>query len=182
MKRNEKLKIFHGKKTNIIVKLFINILFVIWFILLLIFCYKDWGYLLFLNKILLSRRRKIIIAVLFLALLIVSLVWLYKNLFIKYSDWNEFWHNLWPLFLVLYIFIWIFFNNFVDLVFKSSFKIDENMSFLPKSIEWRKTIVQYNLSKEITPSEAWFLLYREADIANLLCIIYRWYNEKIIDI
>ena len=124
---------------------------------------------------------KFIVYSLFLFSLIFLLNWFYKNLFREIEKWRETW-DIWPFFIALFIVIWISFDKIVDSLFLSSFKIDENMDSLPESIEWKKTLVQYDLSKEIDPSEVWFLLYRKADISNLLCIIYKRVNEKIIEI
>lgn len=209
MAKGKILEIFHSKKTSIIVKVFVNLLFVALIIPLSIFCYKDWGsdvrwqrliflvliitfwviFKKYLENFLLKKCHghdaivfaKFFINFLFIVLLIWVLIWFYKSLFIKIDDWSETW-NVWPFLIALFIFIWIFSNKFVNLVFQFSLRIDENMDSLPKFVKWKKTLVQYGLSKEITPSEAWFLLYWEANISNLLCIIYKWYNEKIIDI
>ena len=209
MAKNKILEKFHNRKTGIAVKVFLNLLFVALIIPLSIFCYKDWGsedwgqWLIFLvliitfgvlfkkylESFLLKKCHghdaivvvKSIINFLFIMLVIWVLVWFYRSLFIGIGAWSEIWH-IWPFLIALFIFIWIFSNKFVNLIFQFSLRIDENMDSLPRFIEWKKTLVQYNLSTEITPSEAWFLLYWEANISNLLCIIYKWYNEKIIDI
>ena len=209
MKKNRILEIFHNKKTYIIVKFFVNFLFVVWFIWLLTSYYKYWGfeewgiwmilvtliicfwfvYKKFLEKAVLKKCHgkdavivvKFFIYSLFIVLLFLLLNWFYKNLFHEIEKWREAW-DLWPFFIVLFIVVWISFDKIVDSLFSSSSKIDENMDSLPEFIEWKKTLVQYDLSKEIEPSEVWFLLYRKSDISNLLCIIYKRVNEKIIEI
>lgn len=198
MKKNKFLEKYHSKKIYIAAKFFVNLLFIIWFAWLLISYYKDWWFrewmirmaliilliairffhdeVFFLGDKSYNKNKtdtdKFIINVLFVIWLILLSKWFSNNL-------SE---DLWPLFIALFIVIWVSFDRIVDSLFLSSFKIDENMDSLPKSIEWEKTLVQYDLSKEISPSEVWFLLYAKADISNLLCIIYKRVNEKIIEI
>ena len=199
MKKNKFLEKYHSKKIYIAVKFFVNLLFIIWFAWLLISYYKDWWFgewmiwmvliiLLMIiwvhswwivfwdNREFYNKNKKTtdkpIINILFIIWLILLSKWFSKSL-------SE---NLWPFFIALFIVIWVSFDRIVDSLFLSSFKIDANMDSLPKSIEWEKTLVQYDLSREIAPSEVWFLLYRKADISNLLCIIYKRVNEKIIEI
>lgn len=209
MKKNRSLEIFHSKKTYIISKFFTNFLFIVWFICLLSFYYKEWWFkewgiwMIFIALLIsirflfdrflknyLSKKHysknksdtiKFITNVLFVIWLILLSNWFSKNLFHEIEKWHET-RDLWPFFIALFIVIWISFDNIVDSLFLSSFKIDANMDSLPKSIEWKKTLVQYDLPKEIAPSEVWFLLYRKADISNLLCIVYKRVNEKIIEI
>lgn len=207
MKKNKFLERYHSKKIYIAVKFFVNLLFIVWFSRLLISYYKDWWFgdwmiWMILIILLLSIRffhdevfflgdesynknktdtDKFIINVLFVIWLILLSKWFSNNLFHEIERWHESW-DLWPLFIVLFIVIWVSFDRIVDSLFLSSFKIDENMNSLPKIIEWEKTLVQYDLSREIAPSEAGFLLYAKADISNLLCIIYRRVNEKIIEL
>ena len=198
MKKNKFLEKYHSKKIYIAVKFFVNLLFIVWFAWLLISYYKDWWFgewmirmaliillmairffrdeVFFLGDKSYNKNKtdtdKFIINVLFVIWLILLSKWFSNNL-------SE---DLWPLFIALFIVIWVSFDRIVDSLFLSSFKIDENMNSLPKIIEWEKTLVQYDLSKEISPSEVWFLLYAKADISNLLCIIYKRVNEKIIEI
>lgn len=199
MKKSKFLEKYHSKKTYIVVKCFVNLLFIVWFAWLLISYYKNWWFgewmiwmaliiLLMIiwvhswwivfwdNREFYNKNKKTtdksIINILFIIWLILLSKWFSKNL-------SE---DLWPLFIALFIVIWVSFDRIVDSLFLSSFKIDENMNSLPKIIEWEKTLVQYDLSKEISPSEVWFLLYAKADISNLLCIIYKRVNEKIIEI
>ena len=163
MKKNKILEIFHNKKTYIIVKFFVNFLFVIWFIWLLSSYYKNWRfeewgirmilltliisfwfvYKNFLEKAILKKCHgndmiiviKFIVYSLFLFSLIFLLNWFYKNLFREIEKWRETW-DIWPFFIALFIVIWISFDKIVDSLFLSSFKIDENMDSLPESIEW----------------------------------------------
>ena len=209
MKKDEFLEKYHSRKTYIIVKFLVNFLFIVWFVWLLNLYYKDWeleiwGIRLiliallitiwfFFDKLLKNHLNEkcysknkgymvnFIINTLFVIWLILLLKWFSKNLFHEVGEWRETW-DLWPFFIALFIVIWISFDKIVDSLFLASFKIDENMDSLPKSIEWEKTLVQYDLSKLIAPSEVWFLLYAKADISNLLCIIYKRVNEKIIEI
>lgn len=209
MKKNRLLEKYHSKKTYINLKFFVNLLFTVWFLWLLSsYCnswgFKEWGmwmisiallmafwffYKKFLEKNILVKCHgkdaimivKFFISAMFIVSLILLSVWFYKDLFQKIGEGTESW-DLWPFFIALFIVIWVSFDKIVDSLFLSSFKIDENMGSLPESIEWKKTLVQYDLFKEIAPSEVWFLLYRKADISNLLCIVYKRVNEKIIEV
>ena len=198
MKKNKNLEQYHSKKTYIVVKIFVNLLFIVWFAWLLISYYKNWWFgewmIWMILIILLLSIRFFHDEVFFLdnksynknktntdkfitdVLSVIWLIFLSKKLSKILSG------DLWPLFIALFIVIWVSFDRIVDSLFLSSFKVEENMNSLPKFIEWQKTLVQYDLSREITPSEAWFLLYAKADISNLLCIIYRRVNEKIIEL
>lgn len=72
----------------------------------------------------------------------------------------------------------LFLDWIVESIFLKSWKIPANMRELPKNIWAKNSIIQYNLSENITPSEAWILLYGRAEISNILCLIYKWINEK----
>lgn len=80
--------------------------------------------------------------------------------------------------LFIGIFLWIILNWVVEWLFLSSWKITANMKELPKNIWSKNTIIQYDLSEVITPPEAGILLYGRSEISNLLCLIYKWINEK----
>ena len=82
--------------------------------------------------------------------------------------------------LLIFIFVltWILLDGVVESIFLSSWKIMDNMVKLPKNI-WKKgVIVEYDLPKNITPSEAAILLYWRNETSNLLCLIYERVNEK----
>jgi len=209
MKKDKFLEKYHNRTTYDFIIIFINILFFGFFVLLLVSWYEDWWFgtwiqrpvfivLLIILKILfnkifkkyrfkLIKNKKIInvieyfVDILFVVLMILFFKGFYNDLCHKLWSWSETW-NVLPLFIVLYIVFWIFFNKLFDSIFLSSFKIDENMDFLPKSIKWKKSLVQYDLSRDIAPCEAWMLLYGEADISNLLSIIYKRFSDKIVDI
>lgn len=82
------------------------------------------------------------------------------------------------LILFLFSFLWLIFDGIVESIFLKSWKITANMKELPKNVWSKNTIIEYNLSENITPSEAGMLLYWRAEISNMLCLIYKWINEK----
>lgn len=107
--------------------------------------------------------------------LIESFIWIFSN----EPIW-KFWFNL---SVVLFIFFaWMLIYGIMESFFLSSLKIEENMDELPKYVWFKKTLVQYGLSKKISPSEAGMILYRKAEISNLICILYKWLNERKIDL
>ena len=56
------------------------------------------------------------------------------------------------------------------------------MEELPSRIWWEKILVQYNLPKDITPSEVGIMMSWKAEMTNLICIIYKWINEWIVKV
>lgn len=120
---------------------------------------------------------KLFIIVLLFAIIIGS----FFSVFILISNKAEFWELLGTL-KKSFIFIVVRFilNWVVELIFFPSWKIEDNMETLPSKVSWKKTLVQYELSKEITPSEAAILLYRREELSNLICIVYWWINSNIV--
>lgn len=86
------------------------------------------------------------------------------------------------LLLVLLIPSLLVLNGIIELLFLPSFRIERNMVELPSKIGWKKTLVHYNLPKDITPSEVGIMMSGKAEITNLICIIYKWINEWIVKI
>ena len=77
----------------------------------------------------------------------------------------------------------IIFDNFViESLFHWGGKIKCNMKKLPKNIWSKDTIIEYSLPSGITPCEAAMILYRRQNLSDLLCLIYKWINEKKINI
>ena len=68
-------------------------------------------------------------------------------------------------------------KQYIEVLFLSSLKIEINMPELPKKIGKEKTIVQYSLPKNITPSEVGIMMSGKAEMTNLICVIYKWVNE-----
>lgn len=91
------------------------------------------------------------------------------------TDKNILWCIFW---LLVEVWMRFIFDGIVESIFLKSWKITANMKELPKNIWSKNTIIQYNLSENITPSEAGMLLYWRAEISNMLCLIYKWINEK----
>lgn len=80
--------------------------------------------------------------------------------------------------LIIFWILWIILDWIVESIFLKSWKIPDNMRELPKNIWSKNSIIEYNLTENITPSEAGMLLYGRADISNMLCLIYERINKK----
>ncbi len=90
--------------------------------------------------------------------------------------------NIKLLLLVLLIPSLLVLNGIIEILFLPSFRIERNMGELPNKIWWEKTLVQYNLPKDITPSEVGIIMSWKAEMTNLICIIYKWVNEWLVKI
>lgn len=125
-------------------------------------------------------RREYILAKLLVVILVSPVIIRILLQFIKwvYSKQRDL--SIVLLFFVIIIFVplRLFLDWIVESIFLKSWKITANMRKLPKNIWAKNTIIQYDLPKDITPSEAWILLYGRAEISNILCLIYKWINEK----
>lgn len=86
------------------------------------------------------------------------------------------------LLLLLFVPSLFILNWYIEVLFLSSLKIEINMSELPKKIGKEKTIVQYSLPKNITPSEVGIMMSGKAEMTNLICVIYKWVNEWLVKI
>lgn len=73
-------------------------------------------------------------------------------------------------------------NGIMEALFLPSFRIERDMEELPSRIWWEKILVQYNLPKDITPSEVGIMMSWKAEMTNLICIIYKWINEWIVKV
>lgn len=129
-----------------------------------------------------NKSYKWLLAFWFIPLLIWLAFLLIKGIFETFS-----WENDWWVFVILIIIIIIgcfslVLKGIVDSIFLPSQKIEENMKELPKNVWSEKILVQYDLSKEISPSEAGIMMYKKAEISNLLCVVYKWIRERKVDI
>lgn len=84
--------------------------------------------------------------------------------------------------LLLFIPSLFILNGYIELLFLPSLKIKVNMPELPKEIGGEKTLVQYSLPKNMTPSEVGMMMSWKAEMTNLICIIYKWVNEWLVKI
>lgn len=111
------------------------------------------------------------------------LIWLILSLIKEIFSWeNDWWALVILILIIVIICFWMFFKWIIDLFFLSSHNVEENMKELPKKVWSEKPLVQYDLSKEISSSEAGMIVCKKAEISNLLCMIYKRINEKKVDL
>ena len=122
---------------------------------------------------------KFLISLLVLPMIIVFLVDVILLIVWGSNDWfsSDPFSAIIVLIIIRIILYWI-----VDLVFLPSWKIIDNMKNFPEDVWGEKTIVQYDLSKEVTPCEAAMILYGRSELSNLISIIYRWVYKWIVKI
>ena len=116
----------------------------------------------------------------FFSCVLIPLCFFFRFLYLNKEllSWQNGWWVIVLVLIIAIIFAWLLLKWIIDLFFLSSYKIEDNMEKLPQNVWSEKLLVQYSLPKDITPSEVGMLMYGRAEISNMLCLIYKWINEK----